>query len=551
MENQAKDKLIYNNDDIKVKNRDRYIDRPFNVRPICFWAFFVGLTLIVCNWSYNAGAVWMIGVYFAVLICVFFGLQFLNTKDKVLLFLGSSRLFFCGLVVLCLLAALSYALMALSYTSQKSYAGYSELCGVVENYVVKDDGSGYFVLSEVKFDGDAVSGKVIVYAQDFSPEFVTFDIISVETRLQKVRANDYYVNNGIKYTANIKAKDIISVIGEDGSVRSVVLKYSHGLLEKGLDEENADLMYSMVFGDKSGLDGEMQESFRLTGLAHVLAVSGMNVALIVGLLVLILNTLYVSKKRQLYIIFCVLLFYCYLCGFQYSIMRASIMFFVFCVRRAYLRNTDFLSSLCLAGILILLLFPYSIYSVSFQLSFACMFGIGLFFLPIKEFLESRLSNDTRWSEQTHASWRMRETKAFITKWMSMGVAMYVCTTIACLPFMIKYFGMVSIAGLLANVLLLPFISLAFQVCVVVLVAWVAFPVLYLLNPIVDVTLAVVRWIADLPFSNLYISGGGGDALLLYLIGIVFMTRFVFLRRKVKYSVATVFVAAYALFVVFF
>ena len=516
---------------MSTKDCDKYIDRPFNIRPICFWAFFVGLTVIICNFSFRADALWIVLLYFIILIGAFVGLQFINTKDKVVTFFGSSRLFFCGLLVLCLVVAFSFALTTLSYTNQKSYAGYKELNGVVEAYKTNEDGSGYFILSSAKFGGSALGGRVMIYTELMTssiPEGLsTFDKVSLVTQLRKAAANDYYINNEIKYTANIKAADAITIIGSDKSLRSAILQYSNNYFNQFMNAENAELMYSMLFGDRNSLDGEIQDSFRLTGLAHVLAVSGLHVGLIIALLIFVLNLCKVSRKRQLYIIFAVLLLYCFLCGFRYSILRASIMFLVFAARRAYARSTDMLSSLCLSGVIILILFPFSLYSVSFQLSFACMFGIALFHLPFKNFFMKYLKNE----------------------WLATAVSMYFATTVACLPLMIKYFGMVSIVGIFANVLVLPVIIIAFQISVVAVITWVAFPILYLFEPILVGVLALISWLSKLPLAVINISGGGGDWFLLFMIGLILLSRFIFAPRKYKYTAAAVMIAIYSLSVI--
>ena len=516
---------------MKTKDCDRYIDRPFNIRPICFWAFFVGLTVVVCGFANRADAYWVIVIYFAMLVGGFFGLQFVKSKDNVITFLGTSRLFFCGTVVLCLVVVASFALVTFSHTNQKSYAGYKELGGVVEIYKTKDDGSGYFVISSAKFGGSAIDGRVMVFAESMEDSlaggFNTFDKVCVITQLRVAVVNDYYINNGIKYTASIRAADVITVTGKDNGVRSTVLGYSNDFLGRYLSEDNAELMYSMLFGDKNSLDGEIRDSFALTSLAHVLSVSGLHVGLIIVMLMFVLNLLRVSRKKQLYVIFVVLLVYCYLCGFQYAILRASIMFLVFAARRAYARSTDMLSSLCLSAIIILILFPFSLYSVSFQLSFACMFGIALFNLPFKNFF-------------------LRYVKS---EWLATALSMYFATTIACLPFMIKYFGLVSVVGVLANIIVMPVIVIVFQACVVSVVTWIAFPILYLMEPILTFALAILKWMADLPIAVIKVSGGGGDWALIFMLGLILMSRFIFAPKKYKYSAAAVMIAIYSLSVI--
>ena len=510
-----------------AKNDSRYIDRPFNIRPICFWAFFVVLTIVVCIAFQNRP--WWVGVYFVVLIGMFYGLQFVRPRDAVLQFFGTSRMNFLFTIGLCLAVALSFSITSLLYTNQKSFAGYDDLSGVVESFNLDSDGSGWFILGGAKFGSSAVSGKVAVYVNN--PNAATADAVkstyrvSLYTQLRTANANDYNINNGIKYTANPGASESVVALGADGGVRSVVLRYCQNFLRAHMaSERNADLMYAMLLGDRSTLDGDISESFSLTGLAHVLSVSGLHVGILVGFLMWLLKFLRVNRRRQVPIIAAVLAVYCYLCGFRYSILRASIMFLVLAVRRAFLRSNDLLSSVSLAGIVVLVLFPFSINSASFQLSFACMLGIALFALPLSNFFEK---------------------KAKLPHWLASAFSMYFATFLGCLPLMIKYFGFVSVVGVFTNLLFLPLMVLAFQISFLAVVTWVAFPLLYVVNIVLDVVISVTQWIASLPFSYVSLAGGGGYWFLLYYVGLVLATRFIFFRGRWKYSAAAILILIYA------
>jgi len=505
----------------------QYIDRPFNIRPLCFWAFFVGLTAAVCIGS-GGDPLW-IGIYFAFLIGMFVALQFLKCRDKVIQFFGVSRLNFIVTISLCLVVALSFALTTLVYTSQKSFAGYNDLSGVVERYNLSADGGGWFVLSNAKFGADSVSGNVWVYigsANGTTLESIKSTYrVQVNTQLRRAPAEDFYINNRIKYTANIKT-EAVAAIAPDKSLRSVILRYSQDFLRLHMDQSNADLMFAMLFGDRSTLDGDLSSSFSLTGLAHILTVSGLHVGIMVGLLMALLKLCRVGRRQQIPIIVAFLFIYCFLCAFRYPILRASIMFLVFAIRRLFLKSNDLLSSASFAGIIILVLFPYSLVSLSFQASFACVICIALFMLPFSNFFK----------------------KTIKSKWLGDALAMYCVATLAFLPFLIKYFGFVSLVGVITNVLFLPFVILAFQVSVFALVTWFAFPLLYLVNLGLKTIITATQWLASLPFSHVTISGGG-YWFLLYFVGLILTTRFIFLHPRYKYSAAAILILIYALSVI--
>ena len=513
-------------------NNDKYIDRPFNIRPFVFWAFFAGITVVVCNFAYRSDNLWLVLVYFVALLLMFSGLQFLQTRteDKVLQFLGTNRMFFCVTMILCIMVASSYAFTILAHTNQRSYAGFGELDGVVERYRVNSEGGGHILLSNANFDGSPVAGNVIIYVRNVGDTnwitFDTFDRISVTTQLRKANPSDFNINNGIKYTSNIRDTDLITFVGADNSLRSVVLRHTRNFFGMFMSENNANLMYSMLFGDRSSLDGELQQDFRLTGIAHILAVSGLHVGLIVALLVLLCNWFKLNRKRQLFVILTVLIIYCYLCGFAYPIVRSSIMFGVFSIHRIFLRSSDMLSSLGLAAIVTLIIFPTALFTVSFQMSFACMLGIAFFRLPIYN------------------------TLAFVrVHWIRESLALYICTTIITLSIMIKYFQMFSLVGLIANVFVVPLIILTFQASIIALATYIAFPLLWMTAPFLDFATAVTAWMAELPLAYISITGGGGDWFLLYMLGLLFFTRHLFMRRNIKWTIGSILIAVYAVSVV--
>ena len=73
--------------------KEKYIDRPFNVRPLCFWVLCVGITIAACYLSVWAAVAWIVVLVGLLVVC-----QFIKTKDIIVKFLGSSRVFFIGAI---------------------------------------------------------------------------------------------------------------------------------------------------------------------------------------------------------------------------------------------------------------------------------------------------------------------------------------------------------------------------------------------------------------------------------------------------------------------
>jgi len=470
----------------------------FNFRPLAFWALFVAITVVLClvNW-------WLVLSWIVVLVV---GALFkkLNT-------------FSCVAVVLCSVVVLSFYVTNMHYTRQPFLRGPNYVEGIVRNITINDNGRASVTLTNVTKGGESVTGRVRLLVPNISQEvqdnvIQVGNVIRAWSNLHKPwdSTSSFNVNNRIRYQGTALQGNI-TFIRHSNDARSVVLRHSRNFLGN-------ELMYSMLFGDRSSLDEEVREAFTLTGLAHVLAVSGMHVGLIIGILLWILSLFKTGKKTQFIIILLVLVSYIYLADFRYSIMRASIMFLILLFNRMFLRRVETINSISLAAIIILILFPHSILSLSFQLSFACLVGISLFYRPVYSFLEKKIFTAG-------------------PRWLITSVTLYLTTAITTFPLLVGAFGYYPLIGLVANVMLLPLLILAFQLSVIALVTWFGFPLLYLVDWIVWFVIRVSDWLASISWQRLAINQSG-FWFLFYFLGIILLSRFIFIKNKaLRYSLA--------------
>ena len=138
-------------------------------------------------------------------------------------------------------------------------------------------------------------------------------------------------------------------------------------LEEYADEDTAALADAMLFGDKSGLDDEQYEKFKKNGTAHILAVSGLHVGAIYGLVLL----LWRGRKRWAFTLFTTFffIFYCFLADFSPSVVRAVIMIILHLIAKLIYRRYDIMTGAALTSIIVLCNCPMQIYNTGFQMSF--------------------------------------------------------------------------------------------------------------------------------------------------------------------------------------
>ncbi|WP_420388007.1 ComEC/Rec2 family competence protein [Roseivirga sp.] len=145
------------------------------------------------------------------------------------------------------------------------------------------------------------------------------------------------------------------------------------------DPRAGAVVLALVLGVKDDLDNELIQSFSATGAMHVLAVSGLHVGIIYGMLFWLLKRLRWHKRKYRWAMFfislTVLWAYALLTGLAPSVLRAVTMFSFVAMGRALFRKGNIYNTLALSALALLIYNPYLIMSVGFQLSFLAVFGI--------------------------------------------------------------------------------------------------------------------------------------------------------------------------------
>ncbi len=155
-----------------------------------------------------------------------------------------------------------------------------------------------------------------------------------------------------------------------------------------LPKNESAIMQSMVLGFDDNLSDETLELYKIGGIYHILAISGLHI-IILSEIILKIFQLFLSKRKSIFITFAFLIFYGVFTGLAQSTTRAIIMFTIVNLGNLIYRESDLLTSLSLSAFLILIFRPLSLYNIGFQLSFSAVLGIALFddslkrILPIK------------------------------------------------------------------------------------------------------------------------------------------------------------------------
>lgn len=200
-------------------------------------------------------------------------------------------------------------------------------------------------------------------------------------------------------------------------------------LDQNLPEPQSSLGYGMIFGNKAKFDKTFMNDLRRTGTAHMVAVSGYNVSIIVNIL---LNTsILLISKAFLVFGFGGLIFYDVLVGFSASVTRATIMGLYLFAAGLLGRQKNLADALLFSAALILLISPASLFDLGFQLSFLSMLGV-MYLSPLFEKILEMI--------------RIPESEA------RLAVSSTLASQILILPVGLYNFGQISIISPLANLL---------------------------------------------------------------------------------------------------
>jgi competence protein ComEC len=155
------------------------------------------------------------------------------------------------------------------------------------------------------------------------------------------------------------------------------------LLEKRFKPEHAALMSSLLLGYKADISEQDLRAFSITGTIHVLAVSGMHVGLIYMALLLLFTGSIKQRKLRMWqglAILAALWAYALLTGLSASVVRATLMFSIMELGRTFLASRgNTYNALFAAAYLQLLLSPFDLLDVGFQLSYLAVLGIVYFY----------------------------------------------------------------------------------------------------------------------------------------------------------------------------
>ena len=168
---------------------------------------------------------------------------------------------------------------------------------------------------------------------------------------------------------NLEPQEINKTHGDFITKLCEIKRNIYSRLEENLGKRKAGLIASIAFGYSDYLDNEDKEDMKNLGVIHSISVSGLHVVIVYGFLRIFLGRKFGLLAAMIYVIFT---------GYNYSSIRAFVM--LACVEWGHIlkRNNSSISALCLSAMILLIYEPFSIFSISFDLTYLATLGIIMF-----------------------------------------------------------------------------------------------------------------------------------------------------------------------------
>ena len=379
---------------------------------------------------------------------------------------------------------------------------------------------GQSVSARLTLDGKSCTA--ILYFDEADGEILPGSLLSGTAKLttaqeKHARGNDYDLSRGVFLTASCRG----TLHAEPGRASAwlapaLLAERLRAAIRAAFPPDTAGFMQALLLGDKSGLSYEDKNDLAIAGIYHAVAVSGMHVSILLGMILLLCGG---NHRLAAVLGLPAAAFFIVMTGAPASAVRAGVMqAMVLCAPLAR-RENDPPTTICAALLVLLAQNPWALLNVGLQLSFASTAGIVFFAGGLYRSLsENRLLS------------RLLRPKTVLSSLLRAMLTALCCTIssmVFALPITALQFRTVSLAAPVVNVLALWMLSIVFCGGLLTALLALALPAAagvcaWVLSWPVRLVLLIVRGAAELPFAALYLETGYLIAAAVFLYGLALL-----------------------------
>ncbi len=410
----------------------------------------------------------------------------------------------------------------------KNYTGkYITISGTVSDVSAEEDGRLTLLMRSSSLDyvgkNTPLKNSFIIYTDDsgtFSPgQQITFRALvkkPAKYTPTSFNFNLYLLIKGVSASFYLSTEDITVLPGSMSLYQKITAlsKRFSDKISAAIGGDEGSLAAGIALGDTSGFSDHMNDIFRKSGISHIVAVSGMNMTIIIAFLFFLTKRLKLHRKLRSIIAIFLLLFYMALTGFTPSVTRAGIMMLIVILAGLFDKKEDLLTSFFLSAAIILSFNPLTIFDAGFLLSYFALAGILVFARPISEKLKAFLPR--------------------LPKFLTDIVCTSIAASIATLPVTIYLFNGISTFSLITNILVLPFVDTLFILSLFTPLINMILPFWgFLMKLALKVLLLAAEFVASLPFSYIHVKTPSVFPAMSFVFAVIIFYLFLKNRKPAK------------------
>jgi len=283
-----------------------------------------------------------------------------------------------------------------------------------------------------------------------------------------------------------------------------VVRVLYAFKEKSFDniyrlfpDPESSLLAGILLGVDTGLTNKLQQAFKDTGTAHIIAISGFNISIIAGIFFVLFSRMF-GQRRGIAVAILGIILYTFIVGAEAAVVRSAIMGILALWAKQLGRRQTALNTLLAVALIMCLWNPLYVWDVGFQLSFFATLGLILYATPFSEFANRIITK-----------YFPTSTGERVASLFSEFVLLTLAAQLTTIPIMAYHFQRISLVSFIANPFILPAqpaVMIVGGLAVLLSVIW--FPigqlVAWIAWPFVVYTIRVVELFDRVPHGTIFL-----------------------------------------------
>lgn len=248
------------------------------------------------------------------------------------------------------------------------------------------------IITDYKLDGNVLSliiqakekVKINYYInsekeKDYYREIIKYGIKIIVNGELSMPINNTIPNtfNYKKYLSNQQIYFLLlaSNIKISNSNTSIFYQLKNVVRRQIMEHETNDYLLTFILGDKTLLDDDVFENYRIIGITHLFAISGMHINFFAVLIMFILKRIKIKENKRYCVVIIFLLFYAFLTNYTASVLRSVLFYSLICLNKIFYTEISNIKLFILTIVILTIINPFVIYNIGFIYSFITCFGL--------------------------------------------------------------------------------------------------------------------------------------------------------------------------------